>query len=129
MKQDFRCPFCNGSTKQLSNEMMNRDVRFINLTDKQLVYCKKHKFLLFEKRWIGGGFFSESSVEWNFLKCLEPTDFECKYCINWSLKKGIEDEDGIRKRCELGLQKGREHEGWSFCNSCDKFKYIEKVKV
>lgn len=127
MKDDFRCPFCNGETKEFSKEILNLKTMFDGTSDKKLTYCKKHKFLLYEREYYGGGFLKQASSRWVFIRGLEPTDFTCSNCIYWNLKKGIEDEEGIRKTCELGLQKGKEYDGMSFCDSCEKFKWGLKI--
>lgn len=126
-EEDFRCPFCRKETQPLSIDFLHSDVRFSGLTDKQIVRCEKHNFLLFGTVWIKQGFFRAPEEKWQFKKTLKPTDFICESCIYWNLKKGKETKDGIDKTCELGLQKGKKFEGFRFCDSCEKFE-MEGVK-
>jgi hypothetical protein len=97
MMQDFRCIFCQKECIPIKEYYKN----FSDGDFYVMVCCKKHGFILFEKKLRGGLFNPESYWEGRKAKA---DDFECKSCIHWNINKfSKEDDDSLQKACDLNV--------------------------
>ena len=94
--QDFRCPFC----KKICKIIKNYDKNYSDGTLYVMVYCKEHKFILFQKKY--KSFFDQGGY-WEG-RIVTTSDFRCQDCVHWNINKySKEDEDSVYKACKLNI--------------------------